>query len=248
MKHTALLIALLAWASCSSPVEKTGTAESVDTTQQEATFPPIANAKLFDLLDLPNLEDNVRNDTLLIYTTHALGNGTFVMAAKNVEETREGLRLVLYRPLKDSSAQILAVSKPAYDSEVMLPTYFTTGDTADGIIILANYGGLESWGQNIFWLKDRHFKDLGWLDVSQRGWKTRMDSLQQWRINIAPMTEVSGAEGRFDFTFRTDSVRLFDDQLGHQEVMLSTDRIRYRYDGQKMVLVVDGKARAPAPL
>lgn len=248
MKLYAFLMVAVALAACSTPVEKQNGTSAADTTGQQGPLPALANAKPYRLLDLPNLDDNVRNDTLLVYTTHALGNGAFVMAAKNVEDTREGLRLILYRPRPDSSAEVLAVSKPAYDSEVMLPTYFSTGDTADGLIILANYGGLESWGQNVFWLKNGRFTDLGWMDVSERTWKTRLDSLQQWRTNIAPFTQVRGAGGQFDFTFSGDSVQLFDDQRGHQEVMLPTDRIRYRYDGREMVLVVDGEARIPAPL
>lgn len=208
----------------------------------------LANARTFNLLNLPELEDNVRNDTLLIYTTHGIGNGLYVMAARNVEDTRGGLRLVLYKPKPDSSADVIATSKPAYDSQVMLPTYFATDDTANGIIILANYGGLESWGQNVFWLKDGRFKDLGWLDVAQRGFKTRQDSLQQWRTNIAPMTKVLGSDGAFEFTFTTDSVQLYDDLAGHQEVMLPSYRISYRYDGKQMLLVIDGQPRFPEPL
>lgn len=213
-----------------------------------AQLPLLLDARAYKPWDLPNMDDNVRNDTLLIYTTHALGNGEFVMAAKNVEDTREGLRLYLYKPRPDSSAEVLAVSKPAYDSEVMLPTYFVSGDTTDGIVILANYGGAESWGQNVFLLKDRHFKDLGWLDVAQRSFKVRQDSLQQWRTSIAPVTDIYGANGQFDFTFRGDSLMLYDDLVGGREVMYPTGRVRYRYDGHRMVLVVDGKSRAPQPL
>ncbi len=208
----------------------------------------LENTRAYKPLELANLDDNVRNDTLLVYTTHSMRNGTFVMAARNVEENREGLRLYLYKPRPDSSAEILAVSKPAYDSEVMLPTFFSTGDTADGTIILANYGGLESWGQNVFWLVGGHFKDLGWLDVADRTFKVRMDSLQQWRSTIAPFTNVHGEGGKFDFTFRGDSVLLYDDLQGGREVMLPTSRIRYRYDGKGMVLIVDGRPRIPMPL
>jgi hypothetical protein len=233
-------------AACSSPSEPApAQAPAADTTAQ---LPLLQHTKAYRLTDYPDQAPNVRNDTLLVYTMHDLHNGTFVMAARSVEEKREGLRLVLYKPRPDSSADVLAVSKPAYDSQVMLPTFFTTGDTADGIIILANYGGAESWGQNVFWLKDGRFKDLGWIDVSERGWKTDADSVQQWRTNIAPRTEVRGAGGKFDFTFTGDSVQLFDDQQGHQEVMFPVDRIRYRYDGTEMLLVIDGAPRKPMPL
>lgn len=209
---------------------------------------PLPGAKEFTLLDLPNLDDNVQDDTLLIYTTHDLGNGTFVMAAKHVEDDREGLRLILYRPRPDSTAEVLAVSKPAYDSAVMLPTFFATGDTADGLIVLANYGERESWGQNAFWLKDGHFHDLGWLDVAERTWVERDGERQQQRNNIAPSTRVYGAGGQFDFTFAVDSVQLYDDLQGGIEVMLASPDIQYRYDGNAVVLWIRGEPRHHEPL
>lgn len=243
MKYSLILLAALALASCSSSEEGSVENASADSAATPGAIAPLADARLFHLLDLPNLEDNIHHDTLLIYTIHGLPDCTFLLAGKNMEDDREGLRLIQYRPRPDSSAEVLAVSKPAYDSQVMLPTFFVTNDTADGVIILANYGGLESWGQNVFWLKDHQFKDLGWLDVTERGWKTRLDSLQQWRTSIAPRTVVSEADGQFEFTFTTDSVQLFDDLQGGTEVMLPSNRIKYRYDGDQMVLIVDGTPR-----
>lgn len=241
-RYALFFFAAATLAACSSP------GQPKTTPGNEALDSAFADAKTYALLDLPNLDDNVHNDTLLIYTTHAMGNGLFVMAARNVEDTREGLRLYLYRPRPDSSADVLAYSKPAYDSYTMLPTYFTTGDTADGIIILTNYGERESWGQNVFWLKDDRFKDLGWLDVAKRGWKTQDDSTFQWRDNIAPEAKIKGEDGRFAFTFKGDSVQLYDDLQGHKEVMLPTDHIAYHFDGKQMVLMVNGEERMADPL
>ncbi|MEO7081207.1 MAG: hypothetical protein ABIY71_06750 [Flavobacteriales bacterium] len=243
MKNILILIATVALVSCSSSEQDAVEDAIAGTTGHPSATAPLAHAKPFHLLELPNLDDNIRHDTLLIYTIHGLRDGTFVLAGKNMEDNREGLRLIQYRPRPDSSAEVLAVSKPAYDSQVMLPTYFVPDDPGDGVLILANYGGLESWGQNVFLLKDHQFTDLGWLDVTERGWTTRMDSLQQWRSNIAPKTVVSGADGQFDFTFTTDSVQLFDDLQGGTEVMLPSNRIKYRYDGKQMVLIVDGEPR-----
>lgn len=236
MKALQYLAAAALLAACSAP----GGAPPTDPAPS-----PVQAGKQYTLLDLPNLDDNVHNDTLLVYTTHDAGNGLFVMAARNVDETRDGLRLYLYRPKADSSAEVLACSKPAFDSSVMLPTFFSTGDTADGLVILANYGERESWGQNAFWLKDGRFKDLGWLDVTRREWKNREDSVQQWRVGIAPYTQVNGHDGQFTFTFNTDSVQLYDDLEGHTEVMLPAARISYRYNGKDLVLVVDGQERHP---
>ena len=203
------------------------------------------SAKNYALLDLPNLDDNVKGDTLLVYTTHQVGNDLFVMAAKNKEDKREGLRLYLYTPRPDSTADVLAVSAPAYDSSTMLPTYFTTSDTADGMVILANFGEKESWGQKVFWLKGHEFRDLGWLDVAHREWKTRDDSTVQWRTNIAPFARVQGRNDQFKITFTGDSLQLFDDLAGNQERMFATGRIAYRYDGRQMVLYEDGQERLP---
>lgn len=206
---------------------------------------PLTDARTYAIIDLPNQDDNVHHDTLLVYTTHALGDGTFVMAARNVEDTRDGLRLYLYRPRPDSSADVLAASSPAYDSYTMLPTFFATGDTADGIVILANLGEKQSWGQKVFWLKDRRFQDLGFIDVAQRDQRTEGDSTIAWRVSIAPRVQVRGSGGRFDFTFQGDSVQLYDDLQGGLEVMLPAARIAYRFNGQRSLLLIDGKPRLP---
>ncbi len=234
MKKWAVAILALA-AACAGPERPKDT--------PTRAVPAIQGAKRFNLVELDLEDDNVVHDTLLIYTTHALGNGHYIMAARNQHETREGLMLLLYEPGPDSSARVIAKSKPAYDSEVMFPTFFSTGDTADGWIILANYGGWDSWGQNVFWLKDRQFHDLGWLDVARRTWVARLDSVQQKRGNIAPFTTVEGRGGEFNFTFTTDSVQLYDDLRGHPEIMLPSGRIGYRYANGHMQLYIDGQGR-----
>jgi hypothetical protein len=204
-----------------------------------------ADARSYTHLDLPNQDDNVRHDTLLIYTTHALGNGTFVMAARNVEDTREGLRLYLYRPRPDSTADVMAVSSPAYDSYTMLPTFFASSGTTDDLVILANLGEKQSWGQKVFRLKDGKFEDMGFIDAAQREWRTEYDSTFSWYANIAPRVDVRGGGGLFDLTFRGDSVLLYDDLQGGSEVMLPARRVAYRYDGNKLSLVIDGRPREP---
>ncbi len=242
MTRCTSLLGMLLLTACNPPTQAP---ERTSAYPKGPAVQPLAEAHAFTRLELPNLDDNVRHDTLLIYTTHAMGNGEFVMAARHKDDTREGLRLILYRPRADSSAEVLAFSKPAFDSEVMLPTFFATGDTTDGMVILANYGAWDSWGQNAFWLTNHQFRDLGWIDVAERTWETRVDSLQQRRLNIAPKTLVQGKDGLFDFSFTTDSVQLYDDLQGANEVMVPSGRIHYRYNGQHMLLVMDGSARLP---
>lgn len=240
----AILLPIIALAACDTgPKPDAGDHTAPDTHVTDTAWG--GTLKTYTLLDLPNLDDNVRGDTLLVYTTHKVADHRFVMAAKNKEDTREGLRLYLYEPRRDSTADVLAVSPPAYDSYTMLPTFFATSDPSDGMLILANFGEKETWGQRVLWLKDGRFQDIGWLDVAHREWKVRDDSTVQWRTNIAPFARVQGANGKFLITFDADSVQLFDDLEGHQEVMLPSARVAYRYDGRHMELMVDGVPRLP---
>lgn len=203
----------------------------------DSTTAPVAGWKQ---RSFPMVEDNVRNDTLLVQVTFDLGDDTFLMVAGNVEETREGLRLYLYRPLPDSSAEVLASSKPGYDSFTMLPTFFTTGSPEDGLVLLANMGEKQSWGQEAFWLKDQRFHYLGFLDVAVREWRTAGDTTQQWRTSIAERTLVSGGNGEFEFGFTGDSLQLYDDLQGHHEVMFPASAVRYRGANGQAQLVING--------
>lgn len=238
MRPTHLLAAIIILSACSSP--------EPEPHKVPGPVDLLPGAKEFHVLDLPNQEDNIRHDTLLVQTTHHLPDGRYVMAARNKDDSREGLRLFLYTPQPDSSAAVIAISAPAYDSYTMLPTFYATGDTADGMVILANFGERDSWGQKVFWLKNRQFRDLGWLDVAHREWRAVDDSTFQRLTNIAPFTQVKGSGGSFLFTFMGDSVHLFDDLEGHLDRMIPAQDLAYRYDGQRMTLVVEGRERLPA--
>jgi hypothetical protein len=232
MKNTAGLLAIVALSAC-------GTAE------QKAPSPVGPQASAWHRVELQGLDDNVKHDTLLIQTTFALGDGTFLMVASNVAETREGVRLYVYTPNADSSAHVIASSKPGYDSETMLPTFFSTGNPADGWVLLANMGERESWGQEVFWLKDRRFTHLGFLDVAQRDWKALDDSTYQFRVNIAPRATISGNNGDFIIGFGGDSLQLYDDLHGHQEVMFPASKVTYRCSEGKATLMIDGEEVLP---
>ena len=202
---------------------------------------------VWERVEFPTVEDNVHNDTLLVQVTFDLGDGTFMMVASNVQENRDGLRLVHYRPTADSAAQVITSSKPGYDSFTLFPTFFRTSRAADGLLILANLGEKQSWGQDVFWLKDDRFTDLGFLDVAARGWRTYADSLQQWRTSIADRAIVHGTDGVFVIAFSGDSVQLYDDLRGHEEVMYPASAVRYRCANGKTELMIDGEVVTPGP-
>lgn len=234
MKHPWPLILLIGAIACDrQPGPKPSTETAIDPKGQ------------WERVEFPTVEDNVRNDTLLVQVTFDLGKGNFLMVAGNVEETRDGLRLYLYHPDRDSNAVVTACSKPGFDSYTMYPTFFSTGRPEDGTVILANMGEKQSWGQEAFWLKDERFIHLGFLDVAQRGWRTYADSLQQWRTSIAERALVSGGAGQFEFSFIGDSLQLYDDFNGHQEVMLPASQVRYRCAAGKTELMINGVPVTP---
>ncbi|MBK9289503.1 MAG: hypothetical protein IPN38_17965, partial [Flavobacteriales bacterium] len=146
----------------------------------------------------------------------------------------------------DSSAEILACSKPGYDSETMLPTFFTNGNKADGLVIIANMGERQSWGQEVFRLKDNATEELGPRCRRARGgrrWTTAPTSSARAshrgpKCAEATAPSCSASTG--------DSLQLYDDQQGQMEVMLPAIAVRYRAGEGKATLIINGKPVAPA--
>ncbi|MEO8591279.1 MAG: hypothetical protein ABI432_18010 [Flavobacteriales bacterium] len=190
---------------------------------------PLATPLGFAPLEFAQVDDNLHHDTLLIQVTFDMGDGSFVMVASNMEETFEGVRLYRYRLKPDSTADMLAVSSPGYDSWTMLPTFFTDSATSgQDYWILANFGEKESWGQKLLKLNNA-FTDLGFLDLALPERVMEDDTLRLKRRNIAPFARYSSNGDTAVFRFACDSVYLYDDQEGHNDVVLPANTVRYTY-------------------
>lgn len=189
------------------------------------------------------VEDNIRHDTLLIQTTFDMGDGTFVMVAGNVEETFEGLRLYRYRLLADSTAEILATSTPAYDSWTMLPSFFKIPPPGSHIV-LANFGERESWGQKVLWM-DGAFADLGFMDVALPERIHDVDTVLLKRRSIAPYARISQHSDTVLFTFDVDSLFVYDDLAGQNDIILPASEVRYTYHRETgLQLWISGQRRS----
>lgn len=190
------------------------------------------------------LDDNIRHDTLLIQTTFDMGDGTFVMVAGNVEPKFEGIRLYRYQLLPDSNAQVLSHSNGAYDSWTMLPTFFSIPNPPGTHLILANFGERESWGQKLMFM-DSTFTDLGFLDVAYPEHITEGDSAYVKRTNIGPYGRLALHGDTAVFTFECDSLFLYDDMAGHNDLMVPAHSIRYTYHPETgLELWQNGQRRA----
>jgi hypothetical protein len=190
-------------------------------------------------------DQNVYHDTLLVQTSFDLGDSTFIMVASNVDETFEGLRLIRYRFLPDSTVERMAWSAPAYDSWTMLPTFFPldTVHPDDANWVLANFGEKESWGQKVM-LLDWEFMDMGFMDVALPERVMEDDTLRLKRRNVAPYMRYSEHGDTAVWLFACDSVYLYDDQEGHLDQVLHASRLRYTFEANEgLSLWVDGRKR-----
>lgn len=195
-------------------------------------------------LSFPLVEDDLRHDTLLIQVTFDLGDGTHLMVASNVDETFEGVRLYHYRARPDSSAEVLHVSAPGYDSWTMLPTIFGEGTGLGGKWVLANFGERESWGQKLMWYDDG-FHGRGFMDVAVPERITDGDTIRLKRGNIAPHMRMHVLGDTIAFTFTCDSVYVYDDHRGGLDRTLPGSRLRYTWHpSMGLEFWIDGDRRA----
>ncbi|MGV3636555.1 MAG: hypothetical protein ACO1NQ_02805 [Flavobacteriales bacterium] len=193
---------------------------------------------------LTAVEDNIRHDTLLIQTTFDMGDSTYVMVASHVEPPFEGVRLYRYVLLPDSNARILAYSNGAYDSWTMLPTFFPIPDPPGTYLVLANFGERESWGQKLIFM-DSTFTDLGFIDVAYPERINEPDTAYLKRTNIGPYGRLALHNDTAVFTFACDSLFLYDDMAGHNDLIVPAPSIRYTYHPDTgLELWRDGQRRA----
>lgn len=194
--------------------------------------------------ELAAVDDNIRHDTLLIQTTFDMGDSTYVMVASHVEPKFEGVRLYRYTLLPDSNARILSYSNGAYDSWTMLPTFFPIPDPPGTHLILANFGERESWGQKLLFM-DSTFTDLGFIDVAYPERISEPDTTYFKRTNIAPYSRLALHNDTAVFTFECDSLLLYDDMAGHNDLIVPAATIRYTYHPETgLELWRDGQRRA----
>lgn len=186
------------------------------------------------------MDDNVFNDTLYVEVTFDLKDGTHMMVARSQRETFEGLQLMHYKARPDSSAEVIAISTPAYDSWTMLPTFFLP-DQREDMVLLVNFGERQSWGQKVIGFGKEGFTDIGFMDVAVPV-TTEEDEERAYRLeNAGPLARVTGNAKDLRITFATDSLFLYDDLRGGTELILPASRVEYRIRSGRVFLAIDGK-------
>jgi hypothetical protein len=223
---------VLALAACTANLPEEGA----------GAVPAVNDATTGGPLMYPQVDDNVRHDTLLVHTTFDLGDGTFVMVAEHIEGRRAGLRLYRYRTRADSSAEVIAVSSPGYDSETLFPMFFRHPADSNAWLVLANLGERESWGQKVFTLDQRGFTDQGFLDVAMPVVVDHGGGAEKRLMSIAGHARCSAVKDGVRITFACDKVHLYDDQRGKLDLEYAGHSVWYIIPAEgKAVLWVEGR-------
>ena len=163
------------------------------------------------------------------------------MVASNAEETFEGLRLYRYELLPDSNANVVAASAPAYDSWTMLPTFLGRAGDSTSMMLLANFGEKQSWGQKVMLLDKSGFTDMGFLEVALPVRVSESDSAYLKRESVAPYVRCISADP-LSLEFACDSVYVYDDGKGGGDYVIAADRLKALQKGKAIQIWIDGVA------
>lgn len=185
----------------------------------------------------PQVADNVKHDTLAVQITFDMQDGTHLMVASNTEETFEGLALYRYRAKVDSSAEILARSAPAYDSWTMFPTFFREPGSNGPLLVFANFGEKQSWGQKVMLLDSTGFTDAGFLEVALPVRVNEQDSAYLKRESIAPVLRLFGDT----LEFACDSLYIYDDGAGGRDRIVAAREAHYVIGNGQPTLYMNGR-------
>ncbi|QQR85718.1 MAG: hypothetical protein IPJ76_14075 [Flavobacteriales bacterium] len=191
----------------------------------------------------PQVADNIKHDTLAVQITFDLLDGTHLMVAANAEETFEGLALYRYRARPDSSSEVLARSSPAYDSWTMFPTFFRAPDKSWPLVVFANFGEKQSWGQKLMLLDSNGFSDTGFLEVALPVRVNEQDSAYLKRESIAPFLRLFGDS----LEFACDSLYIYDDGAGGRDRIVAARAARYVLGNGQPILYLEGLQVTAAP-
>jgi len=181
--------------------------------------------------------ETIAIDSLYIQVAYQLKPERLLVIGKSIRDYPDGLKLLLVNPLDDY--KLLYRSRGAWESWILHPILFRANLPDMPLVILAAQGTSDSWGQQVFILKNDSINEIGFMDVTRKEQADTAFYEGGFRLtDIGPFTEIKSVNGLLTFSFNTDSVFYYgriDDKL---DITFSGDQLKYNYDGDSLRLVV----------
>jgi|GEM_PF-6889520 len=224
-----LIVSVIFTISCGSSSEANSSSEASKTLNEEALVKknlPVFDSN-FERIDFPEVDVDPGNDSLWYHLVLDIpGDKWLAVAQPTNENNRRGIRMQLMSMNVDSTFSVHTESSPGYDSAKLFPTFFK--DAQGRLIILADTGERQSWGQKVYLLNNERFEDLGFLDVGTVAY-TEEDGQQILApTTIAERVTIEQTKKGLEFRFSGKDLVLFDDGKGNLDTIIDASSICYR--------------------
>ena len=216
------MLALFSCRNTSSPAEKIDLQKD---TEYHRFEPGMLNA------------DSTGIDTLFVQVAYKVDDKRDLIIGKSINDDPKGLRLLLVD--KTDQNRLLYISRGAYESWILHPTFFKSDLPGQPLIILAAQGTSDSWGQQVLAMYGDRIEEIGYLDVARKEEAdTSFYDDERKLTDIAPFTKIKVEKGRMIIRFETDSVLLYGGWKDSYDVVFPGGDIRYIYEGDSLRLVI----------
>jgi hypothetical protein len=225
--YLGISLSFLFVAGCSSTQEKEATKLSPDTSgPKDDVNISFSNSSNYRQVNYDMIEgESIEIDTLYVQVAYELSPERWVLIANSIdEEDASGLKMMLVDPTKDY--KLLYQSGGAYESLIFHPSFFMSSDPEDPQIILCAVGQVDSWGQDLFFMKGDSIWEISYLDVAAKVASEEEEyRLEDISNKITITKENSGIYFRFD----TDSIKYYGMKNDLIDPIIGATELQYRY-------------------
>jgi hypothetical protein len=224
---------LISLSSCENPDEK------ITSDNESSMFTDSASSEIIYHIVQPKQIDpeTISIDSLFIQVAYQLKTDRLLIIGKSIADYPDGLKLLLVNPLNNN--KLLYRSRGAWESWVLHPAFFESKDPGYPTIILAAQGTSESWGQQVFTMKNDIISEIGYLDVTRKEQADTAFYEEGYHLtDIGPFTEIKFQNGLLNFSFNTDSVLYYGAFGNKVDVTFAGDQISYNFDGDSLRMIV----------
>jgi hypothetical protein len=177
--------------------------------------------------------ESIHIDSLYVQVAYQLNANRLILIGKSNNEDPQGLKMLLVNPKKNY--KLIYGSNGAWESWTLHPTFFEPDKSNNPMVILAALGTSESWGQQVFLMKEDTINEIGYIDVTlkkQADTSFYEDGFQL--MDIGPFTKIKTQNGLLNFSFNTDSILYYGTIDNQYDITLPGYKLEYNFDGDSL--------------